>query len=304
VNGNVCVVFHSAYGNIEVAAQAVREGAMDFIGKVERNDVIRAKLENAISSMQAKIEAKKTHEALIEERSRSRRSEEMLSLARGMSHKIKNIMVGIGGAKMIIDREHRSAPGTAREREALDRIGQLTAILKEALAIFEKFARSASVVPSPTRIGHVLHLAKEHAQLVWNADRDACSWCFQGLDSIPDITVLADRELLVTGFECLFLNAMDAMSDGGTTTVVCEESADHIDVTVKDEGEGFPPEMIEKGKTAFASTKAERGHFGFGLTFANQLTELFGGQELAIRNEGSGGASVTMRIRKAKEERR
>jgi two-component system CheB/CheR fusion protein len=79
----------------------------------------------------------------------------------------------------------------------------------------------------------------------------------------------------------LFSNAIDAMRDGGTLTIVLRESKVEnllgIRVRIEDNGVGIPPENLARLFEAFFTTKPNSGT-GLGLWVVKQFIESWGGQ--------------------------
>ena len=89
-------------------------------------------------------------------------------------------------------------------------------------------------------------------------------------------TINGDPEALESVFINLFLNAMEAMPDGGVIEVSTESSertpeAGGIRIRVADDGSGIPPEEWEEIFKPFFSTK--KGGTGLGLSLAARIVE-------------------------------
>ena len=82
-------------------------------------------------------------------------------------------------------------------------------------------------------------------------------------------------------FSNLFSNAIDAMRDGGTLTVVLREAEENnpvgIRIRVEDNGVGIPPENLARLFEAFFTTKPNAGT-GLGLWVVKQFVESWGGR--------------------------
>ena len=118
----------------------------------------------------------------------------------------------------------------------------------------------------------------------------------------PDGRVIGDREQLRGVFLNLFLNAMEAMPDGGRLAVSTEVESGAartgpsvIRVMVADEGPGVPAELRERIFEPFFSTK-EKGT-GFGLALAQQIVEEHHGRlELQMDGQGGKGARFVVEL--------
>jgi signal transduction histidine kinase len=98
----------------------------------------------------------------------------------------------------------------------------------------------------------------------------------------------------------LYLNAVQAMMDGGTlhisTDMVNETEArvtgrQHAKITIRDTGEGFSDEALEHLFTPFFTTK--EGGTGLGLATVKRIVEGLQG-EVYGRNHAEGGAEITI----------
>src|SRR5262249_15167499 len=92
----------------------------------------------------------------------------------------------------------------------------------------------------------------------------------------------------------LFLNALDAMPQGGCLKVELENLRDEeIQLTVSDTGGGISQEMIARLFIPFASTKPTGT--GLGLSISRRIIEEHGGTIMG-RNRPEGGASFSISL--------
>lgn len=89
----------------------------------------------------------------------------------------------------------------------------------------------------------------------------------------------------------LVKNAMDAMEDGGTIHIKAEVFVNKIELTIKDEGCGIPPECLEKIGEPFYTTK-EKGT-GLGLMVSSKIMKEHKGN-LEFSSEVGEGTTVKM----------
>jgi two-component system, sporulation sensor kinase D len=88
--------------------------------------------------------------------------------------------------------------------------------------------------------------------------------------------VWASEGLVRTVVDHLARNALEAMPRGGTLRFHVEEGPDRHRLTVRDTGEGMPPEVLAHLFEPFLTTKTT-GHLGLGLVLCREMVEAQGG---------------------------
>ena len=92
----------------------------------------------------------------------------------------------------------------------------------------------------------------------------------------------------------LFINALQAMPDGGNIEVnASASSTNEVQIVVKDNGCGIAPENLSKLFDPYFTTKI-RG-FGLGLTVVERIVQEHGGT-IQVASEQGNGASFTIRL--------
>jgi two-component system, NtrC family, sensor histidine kinase HydH len=110
-------------------------------------------------------------------------------------------------------------------------------------------------------------------------------------DNLPEI--MADSEMLYQAFLNIFINAIQAMPNGGKISVNIFPANGNVAIQIEDEGNGIETEIMEKIWNPFFTTK-EKGT-GLGLGIVKNLIEAHGGN-LNIENRHEGGAQVTIQL--------
>ena len=110
-------------------------------------------------------------------------------------------------------------------------------------------------------------------------------------ESLPDI--MADSGMLYQSFLNILLNAMQSMPDGGRILVEVSANDHRVTIHFDDEGQGIPPENINKIWDPFFTTK-EQGT-GLGLGIVKNIIESHGGS-IQIANRPVVGSRVTIEL--------
>jgi hypothetical protein len=101
----------------------------------------------------------------------------------------------------------------------------------------------------------------------------------------------------------LLLNAVDAMPDGGTVTVLAGSEADRVRIEVRDTGVGIAAEHLEKIYDPFFTTKPRGRGTGLGLSVSYGIVKEHAGT-LSVESNPGEGSRFTVSLPVADEARR
>jgi PAS domain S-box-containing protein len=223
--------------------------------------------------------------ATLEERLREQTALARLGeMAAVIAHELKNPLTAVRGAIEVIGgRLPADSKETPVVRQILARLDALNDLLKDLLL----FAR-----PPQPKLG----LVDLRSLLVTVGDLLAQDPAFAHVQmkvAGGSSQVVADANLLQIVFQNLFINAAQAMPEGGHIQASVASSDDAAVVTVRDTGPGLSAEAREKLFRPFFTSKA-RGT-GLGLSTAKRLVEAHGGTIL-VESPPAEGVVVTLRI--------
>ena len=96
-------------------------------------------------------------------------------------------------------------------------------------------------------------------------------------------------------FMNLLKNAGDAIQDQGNIWIKTRHDDGRVIVTITDDGQGIPPEAMDKLFQPFFTTKGVESGTGLGLSISKSIIDDNGGRILAA-NEPGPGATFTVEL--------
>ena len=243
-------------------------------------------------------ELKRAHEHALH-------TEKMASIgkmAAVLAHEINNPLSGIlTYAKLLrkwTDREEtpREAAGVARQkeiRESLDLIASESRRCGDLVKNLLTFSRTTPMNLQPTNVNQVIDRS---LRLVQHQLDLASILVEQRLD--PNLPlVLCDAAQIEQVILALVMNALDAMPQGGnlwlTTTFNREES--RVQIVVRDDGSGIPPEILPRIFEPFLTTKETGRGVGLGLAISHSILERHNGN-IEVQSDPGRGTTFTVTL--------
>lgn len=211
-------------------------------------------------------------------------------LMRVLAHEIMNSLTPI--ASLSESLAHRlSQDADAEARSALEVIARRSENLMGFVDRYRMVADTPPPIRAPVPLGA---FARDIGRLLAGSFAGARAELAVTVDP-PDLEVEADRSLLEQAVINLLKNALDASRAGPSPRVelVCAAAEDQVTITVRDNGEGVPPERLETIFVPFYTSRS--GGSGIGLSLARQIAQAHGGQ-LTVRNNEDGGATFEMSL--------
>jgi len=216
------------------------------------------------------------------------RSKEALAavgeLAAGLAHEIRNPVAAIRGAAEALEPD----PVGEQRAEMLAVLSEETARLGRFLGEFLEYARprppqtrSVDIVPLIRRCLDHLDLAGVRIEVDLRVDAQ-------------NTRVLGDADQLEEVVENLVSNASDAAGSGGRVCVrIAETGADHLAIRFIDNGQGIPPDHLDRLFQPFHTTKP--GGTGLGLAVVERIVQAHGG-DVRATNHAEGGAEFVVTL--------
>jgi two-component system NtrC family sensor kinase len=297
-------------GEIVAATERVAQGDLTHPIGMRRTDevgLLAASFDQMTTSLgQAHDELRQLNESLerqVEDRTNALRSaqaqliqsEKMSSLgklAASVAHEINNPLAGILTYAKLLIRLHEEGELTEKARESCTRNLRLvqretercSAIVRNLLDFARQRPPSLKDIDVSTVVEEALSLLS-HRLLMQNVSLQK--------DLPPMPLVKADFGQLRQSFVNIALNACEAMTKGGSLTVVTRAMGTMVEVRMTDTGPGIAPEHLSHILDPFFTTK-EKGT-GLGLSVVYGIIERHGGT-LDVQSQLGQGTTVVARL--------
>lgn len=273
------------------AAKKVAEGNLCVrVQGAERTDEL-GQLAARFNEMTAELEKKGELEAKLQ---KVEKSAVVGRLASAIAHEIRNPLNYINltldqlRAKYVPEDEKKAETFdklTVQLKTEVERINQL-------VSDFLRYSRPLKLNLTPTNLRQVLdnslniieHQAEEQNIRISIIEHENAS------------QILADTEVLRSVFNNLFINAIQAMPNGGSLNVVISPDEDFAKIEIADTGEGISEENLPKIFEPYFSTK-ETGT-GLGLAIVKRIIDEHSGTIEVESKEGE-GTKFTVKLPKA-----
>jgi len=209
-------------------------------------------------------------------------------IAGGLAHEIKNPLSTMAINLALLEEEFKKTAeeeGGARAGRMLKRVGALQREVNRLEGILEDFlryARGGEVNRAPLDLGEVV---RDTLSFVESEDS------LQGIRHHVDMPsslpmVLLDKGLFQQALVNLFVNARQAMPEGGELIVQAQRMGNFVEVTVTDTGVGMEPEALERCFEIYWSNKKQGT--GLGLPTVRRIVEEHEGTIEVVSDQGRG----------------
>jgi len=274
---------------ITLAALDVTKGAYGTqVDMRKTNDEIGL-LASSFNEMSRKMaadiaELQRLNEQLI----RTERLAAMGTLAAGVAHEVNNPLASISS---LIQMMGSDASVTEETRQKLVLISEQIRRISQVTKDLTDFGRVRPVVRRPVEIAEVVDKSLRRANF------DSAFQALEVIVRVPDglPPVLADGDQLQQVLLNLFLNARDAMPEGGRLDINVSGQNDEIIITVSDEGHGIPETISGQIFDPFFTTKTAGRGTGLGLAVCYAIVTAHGGRIDTAKSNG-GGAEFTITL--------
>jgi signal transduction histidine kinase len=279
--------------------------ALQNAASYEKLVALNAHLEERVSERTEQLEATNSDlGAALQDLRRTQvqlvQSEKMASLGRlvaGVAHEINNpvsfIATSVTPLRRRLERAAAAAPpellrllAEAEEIVAIMERGaeRTTAIVRD----LRSFSRLGEATRKPVDLHDGIDTTLRLLEARW---RDRIT-IHRDYGDLPPVE--CDPGQLNQVFMNVLANACDAIATRGNIWITTRVDGELVDVAIRDDGPGIPPDVVAHVFDPFFTTKGVGGGTGLGLAISHQVVTVHGG---TIELETSPGAGTTVRIR-------
>jgi len=208
-------------------------------------------------------------------------------LASGAAHELGTPLSSLS----VILGDWRRIEAIAADPDLARDVEDMQAEVQRCKAIVTSILLSSGDARGERSAATTVHALFDRIVADWRAARDFANARYHDRFG-ADVPIAADVVLQQAVFNLLD-NAAEASPSGIDVTLA--RSGEMLELTVRDEGAGFPPEQLANLGKPYNSSKSQLGR-GLGLFLVSNVARKLGGALDARNVEGAKGAQVTLRL--------
>jgi signal transduction histidine kinase len=312
------IIFITAYNRDDSDVVAAYQlGAVDFLFKPFAADVLRAKVgvfvelqrRTAELAKQDRMLRESEHQRHLEEERRrwkeeamQRRMEEMAEADQHkdqflaiLSHELRNPLAPLVSGFELLRRKLPAETDELiqRTRARMERqVDHLRRLVDDLLDVSRIRSGKVELRRAPVPLQDILTQAIFASRPLIDGRRHTL---FADLPNTP-IMLDADPVRLTQVFSNLLNNASNYTDEGGAIRVGCAVHDNLVEVRVSDNGRGIPADLLPRIFDLFAQGRPGGGGMGLGLTVAQRLVEMHGGNISATSAGAQAGSEFLVRL--------
>lgn len=298
------VVMITALDEMESVLKCIEQGADDYLAKPFNPVLLKARVSACLEKKRLRDEERKLHAQLAKSYEALQEAEEARDgMFHMIVHDLKNeLMAVLGFAELSL---MEIEEGVIEKEGLIDSFRQIMGSGEGMSSLIRSILEVSKLEDGemPVSLGTVdatTMCRRLCEQLSAQAKEAETQLCLGG--SSGEISVRADRELLMRVLGNLMSNALKHTPSGACVTLSVSLNADQVLFSVTDDGPGIPPEhqsrIFDKFFQSDGGKEGKRYGVGLGLAFCKMATAVQGGR-IWVDSEVGKGASFKVSLQAA-----
>src|SRR5205823_9494467 len=206
-------------------------------------------------------------------------------LAAGMAHEVNTPLTGISSyAQLLLKDIHPEDPKYRLLKKMEQQSFRASALVNNLLDLIANRPRTREAVSVPLLIASTVTL---HEDLLKPKKISV------HISHIPEIEVRGNFHDLQQVLTNVLLNARDAVGEHGNIWISAMEEREQVQIRVKDDGKGIPPDLIGRIFEPLVTTKRGQGGTGLGLAITRRILHASEG-DITVQSTPGHGAEFTI----------
>ncbi len=292
------IIIITGYATVELAVEAIRAGAYNFISKPFTAEVLTMVVNQGLEKRRLSLETQRLAqiEAKAAELARSKAELERLDqfksdFVRLVAHELKS---PLGGAQSLLNTMLAGLTGelTPQQMELLNRIDHRLTSLK---SLVEDLLLLSAAKTLPTDENYeVIELPAVVTEIIdrYQVEAQQKNLTLSYIPPTESLWVTGKHSGYTKIFNNLIDNAIKYTPRDGYINVTAQSVLEEVEITITDSGIGIPAEALpELGIEFYRAPNARAAEIsgtGLGLSIVHQFVDRFQGQMVIESEEGSG----------------
>ncbi|NQT91217.1 MAG: hybrid sensor histidine kinase/response regulator [Lentisphaerae bacterium] len=302
IDEHVSIVMVTGFGTLHTAQEALRLGANDYMTKpfdtdemldLARRYANRCALERR--RVQMLEELREINARLVDDLADKDRMASLMQSSAEIVHDLRSpLMVVSGYVQLLSDQIHgaRDKMGCEYDKAAdyLDTIGHNVHRCCELSRMWDGLRNDGGGERHPADLGGVMQSLVTTIEPLADSRRASLE-C-----RMPEARLLvrANPSELLRALNNVITNSLNAVSaPGGAVTLACRNDGDKAEVTIRDNGDGMPSDVLKRIFEPYFTTRSEDGGTGLGMAITKRIVENHGGT-ISVESSPGSGTVVTI----------
>ncbi len=281
-------IFSRPLQRITVAAVQVSDGEYGTVVDLRKSNDEIGILANSFNEMSLKMASDiEQFKELNEQLMRTEKLAAMGTLSAGVAHEVNNPLASVSSLIQMMQTKDFDEETQKNLKLMSEQIVRVTRVTKDLM----DFARARPAARAHVDLNEIVETSLRLASF----DKS-----FQKLNIEKNLDqelpqIFADSDQMQQVFLNLFLNARDAMKNGGKLTISSSRFEDGIKIEISDDGIGINESEIKKIFDPFFTTKSAADGTGLGLAVCYGIITAHGGK-VEVKSKAAGGTTFAINL--------